>query len=217
VLRVEVDQASLQAMTKSLGEFAHQLPRHLATAVNRVSKSVRADAAKRVGKIANIGLHNSNVGNSKPIQKAKTLKKAIRQKGKATPEKARVIINLWDGFPFPVKYHSAQGYTARRGGKVTRQGVRYKTHAGGGWTSILDGFIVARFGGNAYTGIPGARKLIKVLGKRPGDYFAEGGVPAAAAQVAAERLPVEIKRRIRELNLAREGKITLRASKGLGR
>lgn len=214
MLRVDVDQASLQALSASLGDLARQLPRHLATAVNRVSKTVRVQAAKRIGKVANIGLHTSNKANSKPIQKAKTLKKAINQKGKATPEKARVVIRLWEGHPFPVKYHGAYGFSARRKGKVIYEGIRYKPNTGGGWTSVLDGFIVPQFGGNAYTSVKGSRRLIKLTGKRPGDYFAEAGVPAASVQIASERLPIEIQRRVREVLLAREGKIQLRAMKG---
>lgn len=217
MIRVDVDQASLAEMRNALGEFGKQLPRHLATAVNRVSKSVRVDAAKRLGQVVNIGVHGTNLINTKPLKKAQTLKKTIRQKRIAKPEKASAIINLWGGFPFPIKYHQGYEYAKVKKGKRIRGGVRYKTRKGGGWITILDGFIIARFGGNVFKRPEGSKRLQRMLGLAPADYFKEASIPQAAARVAAERLPIEIRRRIRELNLARTGQIQLRASKGLGR
>jgi hypothetical protein len=87
---------------------------------------------------------------------------------------------------------------------------------GGGWTSVLDGFIVRSWGGNVYKREDGGRKLKKIFGKSPGDYFTKTSIASDAARIAAERLPIEIKRRLREVTMAAEGKIKLRTSPELG-
>ena len=81
---------------------------------------------------------------------------------------------------------------------------------------MLDGFIARNWGGHVYKRLEGSRAIRKVKGKSPGDYFDEKNIPQVAARLAAERLPIEIKRRLRDVTMAAEGKIQLRASPELG-
>lgn len=214
--QIDVDQNALAELKKSLGNFGGHLNRHLATAVNRTAKSVGVEAAKRLGKIVNFKLHSTNKNTSKSYTKAATLKKAVIRKNNATPDNARVSIKLWKGHPFPLRWQEAYEYGKTKKGKRIRSGVRYKSEVGGGWTSILDGFIVRQWGGNVYQRADGSRNMRKMVGMSPGDYFVKAQVPQAATRVAAERLPIEIKRRLREVTLAAAGKIKLRTSPDLG-
>jgi len=54
LIEITVDQKSLIAMRERLGAFGGHLKRHLATAVNRVGKSVRVEAAQRLGPLINL-------------------------------------------------------------------------------------------------------------------------------------------------------------------
>jgi hypothetical protein len=217
-VKIDVDQASLRAMRERLGMMHSHMARHLATAVNRTSKSVAADAAKELGKIVNFSLHSTTKPfTSKRPTKASTLKKAVIAKQKATTDSTQAVIKLWGGSPFPIRWNSAHEYSKSRKGKRIRSGVRYKGKMGGGWTSVLEGFMVKQYGGNFYKREPeGGTRLRKIKSKAPGDYFKEANIPDKAKAKAAERLPIEIKRRLREVTLAASGKIKLRASPTLG-
>lgn len=216
-LKVDVDQASLRAIKEALGSFGEHLNRHLATAVNRTARTVGVEAAQQLGKIVNFKLHSQNKGNTtKTFSKAKTLKKAVINKNRATPESPHVVIKLWKGHPFPLRLNEAYEYNKKRKGKVIHSGVRYKPEVGGGWTTVLDGFIVRQWGGNVYQRIEGSRSIRKLKGKSPGDYFTRANVPTIATRLAAERLPIEIKRRLRDVTMAASGKIKLRSSPDLG-
>lgn len=216
-LKVDVDQASLRAIREALGNFAGDLNRHLATAVNRTARTVGVEAAQQLGKIVNFKLHPTNKGNTtKRYSKARVLKKAVINKNRATPDKASTTIKLWKGHAFPLRWNEGYEYSRVRKGAKIRGGVRYKTHVGGGWTTILDAFTVRRFGGHVYARTEGSRSIRKLKGKSPGDYFTQANVPTIASRLAAERLPIEIKRRLRDVTMAASGKIKLRASPDLG-
>ena len=216
-LKVDVDQASLRAIREALGEFGRHLDRHLATAVNRTARTVGVEAAQQIGKIANLKVHTKNKGyTAKTFNKAKTLKKAVVKKNNASPENPSVTIKLWKGYPFPLRMHEAYEVTKTRKGIKRKDGVRYRSQAGGGWTTVLDGFIVRKWGGHVYQRLEGSRTIRKLRGKSPGDYFTQANVPTIASRLAAERLPIEIKRRLRDVTMAASGKIKLRASPDLG-
>jgi hypothetical protein len=217
MLKINIDKQSLQQMRDRLGEFAHHLPRHLATAVNRVGKTVRVEAAQQIGKVANIKLHSTNKGHSKPINKSKTLKKAIRQKNKATADSPRITIGLWDGYPFPAKYHEAKELIKKKKGRKLFRGVQFKPETGGGWIVHSEAFFIRSWNGSVVSRMNEGRGPVRgIKGRSPGDYFEKAGVGPICARKAKERLPIEINRRLREITLAASGKIKLRASKDLG-
>lgn len=217
-IKIDVDQASIRALRESLGMMHSHLARHMATAVNRTAKSVSVEAAKELGKVINFSLHSSvKPFTTKRPTKAATLKKAVIMKQKADANAPQAVIKLWGGTPFPIRWHSAQEYSKSRKGKRIRSGVRYKPKMGGGWTTVLDGFMVKQYGGNFYKREPeGGTRLRKIKSKAPGDYFEEANIPKRAAAKAAKRLPIEIRRRLRDVTLAASGKIKLRASPQLG-
>jgi len=186
--KVDVDQASLAKLVEALGTFKGHLNRHMATAVNRTARTVGVEAAQQLGKVVNFKLHSKNKFTTKRYTKAATLKKAVWRKQNATADSPRTAVKLWGGH----------------------------THVGGGWTAVLDGFIARNWGGHVYKRLEGSRAIRKVKGKSPGDYFDEKNIPQVAARLAAERLPIEIKRRLRDVTMAAEGKIQLRASPELG-
>lgn len=217
MIKIDIDQTSLKAMRERLGEFGRHLPRHLATAVNRVGKTVRVEAAQQIGKVANIKLHSTNKGHSKAINKSRTLKKAIRQKNRASPDSPRITIGLWDGYAFPAKYHEAKELIKKKKGRKLFRGVQFKMETGGGWTVHSDGFFVRSWNGGVFKRMNEGRGPIRgIKGRSPGDYFERAGVGPICARKAKERLPIEINRRLREITLAASGKIKLRASKDLG-
>jgi len=217
MLKITVDQQSLRDMKANLGVFGDHLPRHLATAVNRTARTVRVQAAKALGPLVNLKVSSENKGVAKAISKAKTLKKTIKQKNKAEPGNAGVTIGLWEGHNFPAKYQEAKTFKRSRRGKVKSIGAQYKPDAGGGWIVVQEGFIARQWRGDLYKpSTDGSRKLLRVLGKRPGDYFRQGNIGQIAADTARERLPIEINRRLREIILAASGKIKLRATRELG-
>lgn len=215
-MKIDVDQASLQRLTEALGTFRRHLNRHMATAVNRTARTVGVEAAQQLGKVVNFKLHSKNKYTAKRYTKAKTLKKAIWMKQNATADSPRTAVKLWGGHPFPVRWHEAYEFTRKRKKKTVAEGVYYRTHVGGGWTAVLDGFIARQWGGHVYQRIEGSRAIRKVKGMSPGDYFDQQNIPQIAAKVAAERLPIEIKRRLRDVTMAAQGKIKLRASPKLG-
>lgn len=216
-LKVDVDQASLRAIKEALGAFGGHLNRHLATAVNRTARTVGVEAAQQLGKIVNFKLHSQNKGNTtKTFSKAKTLKKTVINKNRASPDEPKATIKLWKGHAFPLRLNEAYEFNKVRKGKKIYGGVRYKSEVGGGWTSVLDGFIVRQWGGNVYQRLEGSRSIRKLKGKTPGDYFTRANVPTIAKRLAAERLPIEIRRRLRDVTMAASGKIQLRSSPNLG-
>jgi hypothetical protein len=217
MFKINVDQKSLTQMRERLGEFGRHLPRHLATAVNRVGKTVRVEAAQQIGKVANIKLHSSNKGSAKPINKARTLKKAIRQKNKATANSPKITIGLWDGYAFPAKYHEAKELIKKKKGRKLFRGVQFKLESGGGWIVHSEAFFIRKWGGGVFHRMNEGRGPIRGLrGRTPGEYFEKANVGQICARKAKERLPIEVNRRLREITLAASGKIKLRASKDLG-
>lgn len=208
-LQVTVDNASINEIRAALGDMQRHLPRHLATAVNRVAKSCKKEAAKRVGAVINLGLDKSIKDINKPFKKAQTLKKTIRQKGKASASNPSVTVTLWGGYAFPMKYFQAQHYD-----KKGSSGVRVKYRKGGGWVALPGAFQVNRYSGHVYKRQGTSRKAGRhLVGKSPADFFEETGTPEAVYRIAKQRLPIEIKRRIRELTLQAQGRIKLKASR----
>lgn len=215
-LKVDVDQTSLAKLVEALGTFKGHLNRHMATAVNRVARTVGVEAAQQLGKVVNFKLHSKNKFTTKRYTKAATLKKAVWRKQNATADSPRTAVKLWGGHPFPVRWHEAYEFKRKRKKKTVSEGIYYRTHVGGGWTAVLDGFLVRQWGGHAYKRLEGSRSIRKIKGMSPGDYFDEKNIPQVAAKVAAERLPIEIKRRLRDVTMAAQGKIKLRSSPDLG-
>lgn len=215
-LKVDVDQASLAKLVEALGTFKGHLNRHMATAVNRVARTVGVEAAQQLGKVLNFKLHSTNKSTTKRYSKANTLKKAVWRKQNATADSPTTAVKLWGGHPFPVRWHEAKEYKRKRKKKTISEGILYRTHVGGGWTSVLDGFLVRQWGGHAYKRLEGSRSIRKIKGMSPGDFFDEKNIPKIAAKLAAERLPIEIKRRLRDVTMAAQGKIKLRSSPDLG-
>ncbi len=213
-ITVSVPFMALKQMEFALGDMKRHLPRHLATAVNRVYKSCRKEAAKRVGQKINLGLHSSVKPFSKPFNRAKTLKKSIRHTGRATPDSPSITISLWAGHPFSLKYFQANAYQRKSKKVVKGSGVQVKYRKGSGWSRIPQAFIVDSSGGHVYKRDGVSRKMGKHLkGKSPADFFQETQTPEAIVRVARERLPIELTRRIRELTLQAQGKIKLKASR----
>lgn len=214
-LKVDVDQASLAKLVEALGTFKGHLNRHMATAVNRTARTVGVEAAQQLGKVVNFKLHSTNKVTSKTYTKAKTLKKAVWRKQNATADSPKTSVKLWGGHPFPARWHEAKAYKKTRNRKTVFEAVYYRTHVGGGWTAVDNAFLARKWGGNAYKRLENGA-IRKIKGMSPGDYFDEKNIPEVAKKVAAERLPIEIKRRLRDVTLAAQGKIKLRSSPDLG-
>lgn len=209
MIGISISQSSVDALKEALGSMSRQMPRHLATAINRTAKTVRVQAAKELGKEMNIKGHG--------IKKAQVLKKVIRQKSKASPDTLSATIGLFPGYPFPLKYFDAKPYVKKTKGKKRYVGITYKPdRAMKGRITVTDAFIVERYGNNVYRRSGATRgPLVRVVGPKPGDYFEQLGLVEKSVAIARRELPKQINRRIREILLARSGAIKLKASKGL--
>lgn len=216
---VKVNQESWNDLMKALHGLASDnlLPRHLRAAVNKTVKSVRVQVAKELGKVMYL---KSNYDSD--FKKAKTLKKAIKAKAMATIENPTAIVQLSPGYPFPLKYYGAKPVVRKRKGKKVYEGVQYRfqpAKANPKWSrqrTLLDAFMIPRWGHNVYLRQGLNRKPItKAVGPAPGDYYEQIRAKDIAIKVANERLPIELKRRVRAILLERKGIIKLKASRGV--
>jgi hypothetical protein len=90
--------------------------------------------------------------------------------------------------------------------------VNYK-HKGNFNGIVDDAFVVPQYGNHVYRR-NGIQRLVRVVGPAPGDYFEQINAAGVAKTIAEDRLPKEIKRRIREIILEKQGIIKLKTSRG---
>jgi len=184
MIGITINQASVEAVKKALGDLSRRYTREIATAINATAKQVRIQASRALKTEMNLP--------------SKLLKKALYTKSTASPDSLRAVIGLYRGHPFPLKYFKA---------KQIKRGVTYKINPKLKGKSVLrDAFIINQYGGNVYMRSGTARgPLIKQHGPAPGDAFEKLGIAAMALAVATEELPKQINRRIRFLNLKASG------------
>jgi hypothetical protein len=215
-IQSDVNQDQFKDLIVALGSMRHHLPRHLRAAVSKTGASVRVQVAKALGQVMYLkSQHNPE------FKKAKTLKKVIKRKNAPTLENPTVTIALTTGYNFPLKYYDAKPYIKKRKGKKEYRGVtfRYKPvnwSKSGTFKGIAsDAFIIARYGHNVYRrATNGVNRFVRVVGPAPGDYYGQIGAKQIATNVARDRLPKEIKRRIRAIMLEQKGIIKLKTSRG---
>jgi hypothetical protein len=218
-IQIDVNQDQFKQLIKELGEFRNKLPRQLRTIVSKVGKTVRVQVAKKLGQVMYLKSNDGKAKDGIAFQKAETLKKVIKRKQAPTVEKPTVILRFDEGYPFPLKYYNARPYIKREKGKKQLMGVHWNhkpvnyKNKGTFKGTVTDAFIVARYGNNVYRRNEG-RRLVRVLGPAPGDYFEQIGAARLASGVAQDRLPKEVKRRIREIILEKQGIIQLKTSRG---
>lgn len=211
-IEIKLEQDGYKQLIKELGDFQHHLPRHLRAVVNKVAARIRVQVAKELGKVMRL---KSNY--DADFKKAQTLKKVIKAKQMADLKTATATLQLSPGYRFPLKYYDARPMVRKRKGKKVYFGViaRYQpARTGNQRTVFSDAFIMQPWGNNVYRRSGGNRRPIeKVTGPKPGDYYDQIGAVGIAKKIATERLPYEIKRRVRELILQRNGVLKLRASR----
>lgn len=209
---VKIDKNSLKDLYVAAAEFEKGIPRHLRAAVNKTAKTIRVQIAKRLGRVMTI----KNNFPPKEIKKAETLKKSIKAKTMASAEKAEARLGFDGGYPFPLKYFNARPIIRRRKGKKSYAGIKYTTSKKQGMRKNSWYFMVAKFNHHVYERIGNQAKPIKrVYGPSPGDYYSDIQAVPTALQIAKERLPIEIKRRIRAIMLEKKGTIKLKSSRGM--
>jgi len=240
VMKIDVDRKSLAELYAAVDDIKKLIPRHLRAAINKVSKKVRVDIAKRLGQ------HMTLKNNFPPqsIKSAETLKRSIKAKSMASLERPEAVLGFYGGYPFPLKYFNAKPYfraakakkkkkkaTATPGVQTAKQkpqrvykGVQFQVKRGG---------PIRRLGGTlehgnteVYFMLPSrknhvfrrtgkaATPIVKINGPAPGDYYDEIQAIPTAKRIAEERLPIEIKRRVRAILLEKKGILKLRASRG---
>lgn len=212
MIKVQIDKESLKQLYIEAAHMEEAIPRHLRTAINKTSKTIRVQIAKRLGKV--ITLKN----NFPPpeLKKAQTLKKVIKAKSMASTEKLEARIGFTEGYPFPLKYFDARPYIRTIKGEKRNAGVKYKLN-NFFLRKATDLFMVPKFNNHVYrregnNPLP----IRKVKGPAPGYFYDMIQALPTAKKIAEERLPIEMKRRIREIMLERKGIINLKASRGTG-
>lgn len=218
-VKIDVNQEQFTQLLTELGEFRNELPRQLRTIVSKVGKTVRVKVAQKLGKVMYLKSNDGTAKGGKLFEKAETLKRVIKRKQAPTDENPTVILSLDPGYPFPLKFYNARPYVKKEKGKKLLYGVKW-THKPvnyknkGNFNGIVDdAFVVKRWGNNVYRRRNG-RRLVRVVGPAPGDYFEQIGAASIAVNTAQDRLPKEVKRRIREIVLEKQGIIKLKTSRG---
>lgn len=236
---IKIDPQQLKQLYIEAAHIEDAIPRHLRAAVNIVSKTVRVKIGKRLGQVMRL----KNNYPPKDIKSAETLKKSIKAKSMASIEKAEARLGFNGGYPFPLKYFDAKpvyrkrkpkkkkGASVSASGKKEKpqservyKGVQYKISKGGK-IRRLSGEI-DQLSSDVYFMLPSrkhhvfrrngkaATPIVRINGPAPGDFYQEIQAIPLAKQIAAERLPIEIKRRIRAILLEKKGLINLKASRG---
>lgn len=218
-VKFDVNQEQFTQLLTELGEFRNELPRQLRTIVSKVGKTVRVKVAQKLGQVMYLKSNDGTSKGGKPFQKAETLKRVIKRKQAPTDDNPTVILSLDPGYPFPLKYYNARSYVKKEKGKTLLEGVKWsykpvnyknKGHFNG---ISVDAFIIHRYNNHVFRR-HGQRRIVRVVGPAPGDYFEQIGAASVAASTAQDRLPKEVKRRIREIVLEKQGIIKLKTSRG---
>jgi len=210
MLKVTIDKQSMRDLYVAANDFEKALPRHLRAAINKTSKTIRVQIAKRLGKVVTL----KNNFPPPDLKKAETLKKAIKAKSMASTEKLEARIGFTEGYPFPLKYFDARPFTRTIKGQKRNAGVKYKL------TKFFlrkarDLFMVSKRNNHVYQREGNQPYPIRrVKGPAPGYYYDMIQALPTAKRIAEERLPIEIKRRVRAILLEKKGIIKLKASRG---
>jgi len=195
MIKMSVDQASLQRLSAIVREMGGSITREASIAVNKVAKKVKLESARKLTQV--LGL------------KVGFLKKAVKIKRLASPKDSSAELTLKEGYPIPLKYFSAKAIKTKKGGvsfRIMRAHKRRMVNR--------ELFIIEKYKGpNSTLGHVFKRAgkergpLIRMNGPAPGDVYREAGVLELAMRVANERLPIELKERIRFLTLKAAGKL----------
>jgi len=218
-VKLDVNQEQFTQLLTELGEFRNELPRQLRTIVSKVGKTVRVKVAQKLGQVMYLKSNDGTSKGGKQFKKAETLKRIIKRKQAPTDENPTVVLSLDPGHPFPLKYYDARSYVKKMKGKKKLLGVqwRYKpvnyANKGTFKGTVYDAFISKQYNNHVYRRKQ-SRSLVRVVGPAPGDYFEQIGAANLAIGVAQDRLPKEIKRRIKEIVLEKQGIIKLKTSRG---
>jgi len=218
-IKLTVNQEQFTKLLTELGEFRDELPRQLRTIVSKVGKTIRVKVASKLGQVMYLKSNDGMQKGGKTFQKAETLKKVIKRKQAPTDENPTVILAFSEGHPFPLKFYNARPYVKKKKGKKQLMGVKWShkpvnyKHKGNFNGIVDDAFIVPSYGNHVYRR-NGIRRLVRVVGPAPGDYFEQINAAGVAKTIAEDRLPKEIKRRIREIILEKQGIIKLKTSRG---
>ena len=218
-IKIDVNKTQFTELLTELGEFRDELPRQLRTIVSRVGKTIRVQVAKKLGQVMYLKSNDGMQKGSKPFRKAETLKKVIKRKQAPTDENPTVILSFSKGHPFPLKFYNARPYVKKTKGKKQLMGVKWShkpvnyEHQGNFNGVVDDAFIVPRYNNHVYRR-NGIRRLVRVVGPAPGDYFEQINAAGVAKTIAKDRLPKEIKRRIREIVKEKQGILKLKTSRG---
>lgn len=208
---IKINPDSLKDLYKAVDGFEREVPRHLRAAVNTTAKTIRAKIAQALGKKMVI----KNNFPPKNVTPAVTLKRSIKAKTMATLEKAEARLGFDGGFPFPLKYFNARPLIKRSKGKKRYAGVKYTSYKPQGMRKNTQYFMVASRNHHVYERKTDQPKPIRrVYGEKPGDYFSDIQAIPMARRIAEERLPKELKRRIRAILLEKQGIIKLKTSRG---
>ena len=189
MVKLSVDQASLQKLAATLRGMGSSITKEASIAVNKVAKKVKLEAARALNKAI-------------PV-KVSILKKAIRITRLASPKESIAEITLKEGYPIPLKYFGATKVNTKKGGVTFRLMRAHKRKSVG-----RDLFIVEKYKGHVFRREGKERgPLVRMNGPAPGDVYKEAGVVAVAMRVAQERLPLELKERIRFLTAKAAGRL----------
>jgi hypothetical protein len=176
MIHVSINEADIRRLELALKDKARRLPRHIATVCNQTAKKVRIAVSREIGKefTAPIGI----------------VKKIIKVKNSSPAYQLSAKIGLGKGYPFPLKY-----LRARQG----KRGVTFKPYKSKPTFIRYDAFVAKNWGGHVYKRLPGLKKVAKLYGPSPGDFYESRNIKALAERIVREEFPKQLERRIKKL------------------
>jgi hypothetical protein len=187
MIRIGIKRSQLKALEEALGEKSKSLSKNIYIAINKTAKKVASMTAK-------------DLATELPL-KQKSLKKIIRQRGKASKTRLSATIGVGGGYNIPLKFFKPR-YSKKN------QQVTVQMEKSGSRKPVIDGFMVAQYGKSVFRRVGKNRlPIVEVYGPKPGDYYKKLGTQRKVKKLAKTELKKQIQERIRFNVLKKQNKI----------
>lgn len=185
--RVQIDRKSLAGVFKVLKEVSDDVRKEVRIVISKTAADVKSRCTRKLARQTK--MPSKIVGKS--IQTSRTL-----------PRNERLIRTVYfnPGYNIPLKFFNPE---------ENDTGVKVDFGAGlGGVRQLPRAFIVKKYGGNVFRRKTKKRQsLFKLQGPTPRQAMKTLNIVEVGKQLAAQRLPIQVQRRLRFLTLKAQGKL----------
>lgn len=185
--RVQIDRKSLAGVFKVLKSVSQDVRKEVRIVISKTASDVKNNCARKLARQTKVP--------------AKIIGKSI-QLTRTMPKNERLIRTIYfnPGFSIPLKLFEPQetdtGVTVNLGPSL------------GGVKNLPRAFIVKKYGGNVFKRKTKKRQsLFRLKGPTPRDAMKKTNIVEHGKTLAAERLPIQVQRRLRFLTLKAQGKL----------